>query len=192
MFTERQMEIITAAIDLIAENGIQKVTIKNLSARINVTEAAIYRHFASKIEILLAILHYFKDNNTSLINTTLETQKKPLEQLQALMLSHFKLFEEKPSLASVIFAEEIFQNDKRLSETVYEIMKGNEQIMVQTIKRGQQSGHIRNDIDSERIVLLIMGMLRLTITRWRLAGYGFDLVKEGIANWRAIKSLLSP
>ncbi|MBD3226007.1 MAG: TetR family transcriptional regulator [Caldithrix sp.] len=192
MFTDRQKEIILAAIDLIAEQGIQKVTIKNLSARIHVTEAAIYRHFNSKIEILLAILKYFKINNSDIVDTTLKTQKNPLEQLQALMLSHFKLFEEKPSLASVIFAEEIFQNDNRLSEMVYTIMQGNEQLMIKTIEKGQETGIIRNDIGSERIALIIMGMLRLTITKWRLSGYEFDLVKEGIANWRAIQSLLKP
>ena len=54
--TERQKTIVEAAIKLIDEGGIQNVTMKNIAARLDITEPAIYRHFASKNEILLAML----------------------------------------------------------------------------------------------------------------------------------------
>jgi len=41
-FTSRQKEIINAAIDLIADNGIQQMTIKNLAIKIGFAEGAIY------------------------------------------------------------------------------------------------------------------------------------------------------
>ena len=49
--TVRQQEIIDAALALIAEQGIQNLTIKNIAAALKITEPAIYRHFDSKHEI---------------------------------------------------------------------------------------------------------------------------------------------
>ena len=54
--TEKQLLIIDASIELIAEKSIQGFTIKNLSQKIGVTDGAIYRHFESKTEILQNIL----------------------------------------------------------------------------------------------------------------------------------------
>ncbi len=58
-FSERQIEIIEAATKRIDEHGIQDLTIKTLAADLNLSEAALYRHFKSKNEILLGLLTYF-------------------------------------------------------------------------------------------------------------------------------------
>jgi AcrR family transcriptional regulator len=123
-FTDRQMEIINAAIDLIADKGIQQMTIKNLSSKIGFTEGAIYRHFDSKIEILLGILAMFKDKkNSALTQLQSSTEIDALTKLQTLFQERFTHFNANPAIAAVIFSEEIFQNDKRLSVEVFRIMQ---------------------------------------------------------------------
>ena len=58
-FTERQIEIMEAATLRIDKFGIQELTIKNLASDLCLSEAALYRHFKSKNEILLGLLTYF-------------------------------------------------------------------------------------------------------------------------------------
>jgi TetR/AcrR family fatty acid metabolism transcriptional regulator len=58
-FTERQIEIMEAATLRIDKFGIQELTIKNLAADLRLSEAALYRHFKSKNEILLGLLTYY-------------------------------------------------------------------------------------------------------------------------------------
>ena len=70
--TEKQLNIIDASIELIAEKSIQGFTIKNLSQKIGVTDGAIYRHFKSKTEILQNILHSFQNE----AKETLDNVKK--------------------------------------------------------------------------------------------------------------------
>ena len=60
MLTERQEEIIETALELIDSDGIQGLTIKNLSKNIGISEPAIYRHFDSKIHILNTIFEMLK------------------------------------------------------------------------------------------------------------------------------------
>ncbi|HBM17410.1 MAG TPA: hypothetical protein DD381_13870 [Lentisphaeria bacterium] len=57
--TDRQIEILEASVRLAAKNGVQAMTIKNISSEIGLTEAALYRHFQSKRDILLGIIHLF-------------------------------------------------------------------------------------------------------------------------------------
>lgn len=191
-FTDRQMEIINAAIDLIADKGIQQMTIKNLSLKIGFAEGAIYRHFDSKIEILLGILAMFKDNkNSTLSQMQSSTKVDALTKLQTLFQKRFAHFKANPAIAAVIFSEEIFQNDKRLSEEVFRIMQDSQDIVRGVIENGQKTGQMRTDISAKQLSLLITGALRLIVTQWRLSGFAFDLQKEGRQLWKSIKQIVT-
>jgi len=191
-FTSRQKEIINAAIDLIADKGIQQMTIKNLAIKIGFAEGAIYRHFSSKTEILLGILTMFKDNkNIALTQIQSSTNTDALTKLQTLFQERFAHFNANPAIAAVIFSEEIFQNDKRLSEEVFRIMQESQAIVRGVIENGQKTGQMRTDISAKQLSLLITGALRLIVTQWRLSGFAFDLQKEGRQLWKSIKQIVT-
>ena len=61
-YTKRQLQIIQAAVDLIAVGGISALTMKRIAAEIKVTEPAIYRHFRSKKDILQGVVKLIKQN----------------------------------------------------------------------------------------------------------------------------------
>ena len=74
MLSTRQKQIIEESINVIHTEGIQGFTIKNLSKAIELSEAAIYRHFKSKTEILCALLDSFIEILTDFIKTTKENE----------------------------------------------------------------------------------------------------------------------
>ena len=178
-FTKRQKDIIDVSIKIIAKKGIQHLTIKNISKSLGISEPAIYRHFESKLDILLAILLNFKIKMQNSIDHIQALGKSPVEQIEVMFFSHFKEFVNNPALAAVIFSEEIFQNDKRLAREVKSIMKLSHDFITSLIQEGQQSHMIRNDIPQEQLSLIILGALRLIVTRWQLSNTAFDLEKEG-------------
>ncbi|KAA3610067.1 MAG: TetR/AcrR family transcriptional regulator [Calditrichaeota bacterium] len=192
MFSERQEQIIKAAIELIAENGIQQLTIKNLSKKIGLAEGALYRHFDSKVDILLGILTMFKANRTSTLEKIKSSEKSDaLTKLESLFQQRFAQFTANPSITAVIFSEEIFQNDKRLSERVYSIMLESQAVIKEVIEDGQQANQLRVDISAKQLSLLITGALRLIVTQWRLSGFSFDLQNEGGKLWESIKQIVT-
>ncbi|MEN8192675.1 MAG: TetR/AcrR family transcriptional regulator [Bacteroidota bacterium] len=188
--TKRQSEILKESIKLIADKGIQGLTIKNLANAIGVTEPAIYRHFENKQEILIGILSLFKNNKENFFQNLQIGDSNPIEQLKSLFEMRFKYFAKNRAIASVIFSEELFRNDPLLSETVFEIMKENQKIMLQIIKAGQKSLLIKKDITADQLAFIITGALRLIVTKWRLSDYSFDLEKEGILLWKSIELLI--
>ena len=60
--TPRQLELIEAASRLLTTSGVNGLTIKNLAKEMNFSESAIYRHFSSKEDIILAMLDYLAEN----------------------------------------------------------------------------------------------------------------------------------
>lgn len=189
-FTARQQEIIEAAIKLIHEGGIQKVTMKNLSQRLGISEPALYRHFKNKMDILLSMLEQFKQRSQNHLSHAQSLEGSALTKLESIFLEHTGQFAVNPHMTAVVFSEEAFQDDSRLSEIVFSVMSLAHDTIAEIIAEAQKNGEIRSDIPKEHQTLVILGALRLMVKRWRLSNYSFDLNRERVQVWNSLKTLL--
>ncbi len=189
-YTKRQQEIINASIQLIARDGIQQLTIKNLAHELSITEGAIYRHFKSKMDILLGILDQFRSSKAHALGQVTSEDRSEIEKLEQIFLQRFKQFSNNPALTAVIFSEEIFQNDKKLANEVYDIMESVQKTILSIIEKGQKNDNIRKDIPSTSLSMMFIGTLRFIVTKWHLSGFAFDLEQEGIELWHGIERLI--
>jgi len=179
-FSERQIEIIEAATKRIDEHGIQDLTIKTLAADLNLSEAALYRHFKSKNEILLGLLTYFIEEMKGRLDVILSNKdRSPPELLKDLFDSQLKTFVQKPSVVSVIFSESIFQFNKELSSTVSSMMELMQNHIETIVKKGQANGSFSKIVGVSTTTTIIMGGMRITVLKWKLSGHKSDLIKDG-------------
>jgi AcrR family transcriptional regulator len=188
--TPRQTEIVEAAIQLISERSIQGLTIKNLSARLGVTDAALYRHFGGKMEILTAILRMFKRQAENVRLGAEGHADAALDRIGKIYLAHVDAFVQRPPMADVVFSEEIFQNDSTLARTVHDMMQTNFDAMCQLIARGQKQGDIRRDIPAADLAVIVVGALRMMVTQWRLERFATDLRARGVSIWKGLRRML--
>ena len=65
--SDRQLEIIKAAGKILTTSGVSGLTIKNLAKEMKFSESAIYRHFTSKEEIIIALLEFLAKRKHSLL-----------------------------------------------------------------------------------------------------------------------------
>lgn len=174
--SERQKEIISASLELIAESGIQSLTIKNLSKKIGLVESAIYRHYESKTQILIALLDTIgeqtKYSNEKKVDSIFEFIEEKLE-------NHFLTFQKNPALVSVVFAEDLFQNEPQLVEKTRLKVEKSLSALSELIQQGQQRREIRTDIDAGIISIMINGSLRMLVKQWKMSGYSFNLISRG-------------
>ena len=188
--TERQAEIIERSMDLIAEKGIQGLTIKNLSKKIGISEPAIYRHYDSKNEIILALLNIF-DEMSMMFSSIMETfEGTAVEKIQFMFEKMIGMFVENPSMVAIIFSEELFKNEKVLNDRVIKIQDRNQKTIENILKKGKDNHDIRDDIDTKYLAIAVMGALRFLVNKWNLNNKYFDLEKEGKGLLDAIKVLL--
>ncbi|MFW5643552.1 MAG: TetR/AcrR family transcriptional regulator [Alkalispirochaeta sp.] len=178
--TDRQQEIIDAAIAIIAEDGIQRLTTKELSRRIGISEPALYRHFENKLAILVAILEHFAEWSARTLQSIIESDRRPDEKIRELFRQHTVRFMESPATSGVLFAEEIFKDPQELSDAVMRTIGVAEGYVRQILEEGITAGVFRSDVPLEHLALTTMGSLRLLVTRWRLGRYRFNLHDEGM------------
>ena len=174
----RKREIVEASLEIIKEYGIQKLSLKRIANRIGISEQAIYRHFDSKLEILRAIIEYFNTELKKTIHADLPAENVTA-QIHALTSAHMTFINTHPAVASVIFSEEMFQNEPELAEIVRQALMKRLSQITQLIQQGQQTGEFDARLNPSVIARMLLGSLRLNVVIWRLNGYQPNLLQEG-------------
>lgn len=179
-FSDRQIEIMELATKRIDKYGIQELTIKNLAADINLSEAALYRHFKSKNDILLSLLSYFIMDMEARMSTIIErNDQSAKERLKVVFQSQLKTFVQKPSIVSVVFSEGIFQFNKQLAEKLSDMMELMNGHIERLIEKGKEDGEFITLIGSQTMTTIIMGSMRMVVLKWKLSGHKSNLLKDG-------------
>ena len=189
-YSNRQIEIIEAATNLLSKKGIQNLTTKNLALEMGFSEPALYRHFKNKTDILQSVLLYYRQQLKVGLEKILSDKNTGAEKINGMIDFQFKHFTKHPAVVMVIFSETSFQYEDSLSNTVLNLLTQKKVMLENIIKLGQEDESIRGDINSSQLADIIMGSMRFTILRWRLNEFNFDLRKEGILLWEAISKVL--
>ncbi len=188
--TKRQDEIVEASMRIIAKSGIESLTTKSIAKSVGISEAAIYRHFKSKSDILLSVLEYFENRASGLLNLVSKENICGLDKIYRILKTRCDDFVDNPALMVVIFSEELFPNDSRLSNKVYEIMSMNQRVITEIIDGCINSGEVRNDIGKDILFYMIAGTFRFMVTHWRLSNYGTNLKDDFKSFWEALTKLI--
>lgn len=187
--TPRQKEIIEHSISLIARRGIQDLTIRNIADAIGISEPAIYRHFKSKTDVVLAVIDSLE---SSVFGASDKPADPALGSLSVYVKRLLERLESAPDLAAVVFADEIFMNDEKLVRRVRALMERSLDEISQMIGTGQSMGSIRKDVPPGDLALIIAGAIRLIVRQWHLSGFGFDLTERGENTLRSLVILTTP
>lgn len=188
--TERQKQIVDIAMKLIAEKGIKSLTIKNIANQAGFTEPALYRHFNSKYEIIMALLDRFQEISEFVLSETEKANLTSLQKIEKFLFDRYQRFSEQPYAAQVMFSEGIFREDKRYSRKMLQIMHQHAATMQEIIREGQINQQIRSDIKPVELFRIIFGSLRLLVNQWCLSDFAFDLQAEGQELWHSVAKLI--
>jgi AcrR family transcriptional regulator len=84
-FAERQSEILHEALFLIQEAGLRNLTMRKIAERVGFSEAAIYRYFPSKADLITAISHFYRDQFVTPVRELIQREDlTALEKLETL------------------------------------------------------------------------------------------------------------
>lgn len=188
--TDRQREIIAAALALVTDQGLEALTIKNIAARVGFSDAAVYRHFKNKAQILSTIIDLFASSSAQLLAAINACECSSLDKVKLFFLDRCRVFSGDRVLATVMFAENLFQNDPALAAKIHQVLHRHRDLLLKTIRGGQRQGAIR-PLPAEHIFTMVMGSLRLLVLQWRSGGYEFDLLRAGEKLWLSLQTILS-
>ena len=173
-----------------ARHPVKGLTIKNLAKEMQFSESAIYRHFHSKEDIIVAMLNYLSDCMDELLAKAVQSDDAPDEKLKNLIRNRFAFFEKHPHFVVAVFTDGLMEESGRINEAIFLIMHGMKKRLMLIITEGQQKGVFTDAISAEEMVHIIMGTFRLQKLKWRIANCEFDLKKDGERRMKALLTLI--
>jgi len=134
---ERRLQILQTLAQMLQDNGAERVTTAALAARLGVSEAALYRHFASKAQMFEGLIDYAEDNCLALMRQVSE-REAPGPAQGARMLDLLLQFAEKnPGLCRVFTGEALVGESERLQARVRLLLDKLETQWRQALRGGQ-------------------------------------------------------
>lgn len=188
--SDRQLEIIDATGKILTNSGVSGLTIKNLAKEMKFSESAIYRHFTSKEEIIVALLDYLAINMDNRYTNSILATQTPEEKFTTLFQNQFSFFKEHPHFVVAVFSDGLMEESQRINETILKIMSVKMKHLMPIIVEGQHKKIFTNAITSDELIHIVMGTFRLQMFKWKVANFQFDIIRDGENMIQSILTLI--
>ena len=110
---ERRVQILETLATMLEGSGTDRITTSALATRLEVSEAALYRHFASKAQMFEALIEFIEQSVFSLINQITERESNPQIQVAKMLSLMLQFAEKNPGMARVMVGDAlVFENDR--------------------------------------------------------------------------------
>lgn len=176
--TSRQLELIEAASRLLTSSGVNGLTIKNLAKEMKFSESAIYRHFSSKEDIIVAMLHYLAENIDERLTNIPKTENTE-EKFRTMFQEQFRFFNTNPHFVVAVFSDGLMEESQRVNDAILQLLGVMMKHLMPLLADGQKNNNFTNAIENEDLVHIVMGSFKLQMFKWRLFNFQFDLVESG-------------
>ena len=186
----RKREIIEAARKLIYKKGSEHVTVNNIAKEVKISEAAIYRHFHNKKEILSFLATHVTESLMQDIDMAARSDLSSPDNIGGILRSHLSKIEQKRGVSFQVIAEIISFGDRKLNKQVYDNIQNYLLRLSRLLDNGIKAGVIREDIDPEATALLLFGMIQGLVNTWALSNYSFDLTERYDAVWKVFRRMV--
>jgi len=186
----RQLEIITAAGEILTESGIAGLTTKKLATKMGFAESALYRHFTGKEEIMVTMLQYLAADMDKRLKDCLLNIDESEFQLKEVFNNQFEFFKKNPHFLVAIFSDGLLEESKVINDAIMQIMAVKRKYLLQIIKKGQEEGVFKNTLSVDDMVHIVMGSFRLHMLQWRMAAFSFDVKLKGNKLMTSILTLI--
>src|SRR3954451_13437508 len=110
---ERRVQILQALAMMLEQPGAERITTAALAARLDVSEAALYRHFASKAQMFEGLIEFIEQSVFTLINQITEREAGGPGQAGRIATMLIQFAEKNPGMTRVMVGDAlVFENDR--------------------------------------------------------------------------------
>lgn len=167
---ERKLQILQTLAAMLEQPKGEKITTAALAAKLAVSEAALYRHFASKAQMFEGLIEFIETSIFGLINQITEREENGVQQAQAIIGMLLNFAERNPGMTRVMIGDALVNEDERLQARMNQFVERIELALKQALRVATTQGQA-----SEAEVANRAGMITcLILGRWhRFAKTGF-------------------
>ncbi len=113
---ERRVQILQTLATMLEQPGAERVTTAALAARLDVSEAALYRHFASKAQMFEGLIEFIESSVFSLVNQIADRETMPNARIAKTMSMVLQFAEKNPGMCRVMAGDALVYEHERLQQ----------------------------------------------------------------------------
>jgi len=168
---ERRLQILQTLAVMLQEPAGDRVTTAALAGRLQVSEAALYRHFASKAQMFEGLIEFIESTVFGLINQIASNDDDGLRQLRAMVAMLLGFAEKNPGMTRVLIGDALVTEDDRLQERINQLIDRLEASIKQSFRLAVAQSRLPADTDAAARAGIVLAFV---MGRWlRYAKSGF-------------------
>ena len=183
---ERKHQILQTLAQMLEAPQAEKITTAGLAASLEVSEAALYRHFASKAQMYEGLIEFIEQTLFGFINRINTEEQKGLSQIRAMAQLLLAFAEKNPGMTRVLTGEALVNENARLQARVNQLLDRVEASLKQSLRIAATQGdtpHADVGMAANLVLVWIQG-------RWQqFVKSGFT--KTPLAQWEGQWGLLA-
>jgi TetR/AcrR family transcriptional regulator len=183
---ERKLQILQTVAQMLEQPKVEKITTAALAARLDISEAALYRHFASKAQMFEGLIEFIEQTIFGLINKITQEEKSGSKQIEAIMSMLLGFAQQNRGMARVLIGDALVNEDERLQQRINQLLDRIETTLKQSLRMAATQGEMGEAVDvgahANVLVCFVIG-------RWQqFAKSGFT--REPLVQWSAQRAIL--
>ena len=160
---ERRLQILQMLASMLENPRSEKVTTAALAARLDVSEAALYRHFASKAQMFEGLIEFIETTLFSFINKITVETTEGVAQAEQTVVMLLSFAEKNPGMTRVLIGEALVNEDERLQARINQLTDKLEAALRQSLRIAQAANGWHGDAQADAAVLIAY-----VLGRWQL------------------------
>ena len=183
---QRRVEILHTLARMLETPRWEKITTAALAARLEVSEAALYRHFASKAQMYEGLIEFIEETLFGLINRIGADEPSGLKQVEKSMTMLLGFAQKNPGMTRVLIGEALVNEDERLQARINQLLDRVEASLKQSLRFAAQQGEVDAELDQAAYANLL---LNLVLGRWHQfakSGFKRDPMELWAQQWKQL------
>jgi TetR/AcrR family transcriptional regulator len=167
----RKLQILQTLAAMLEDPKAEKVTTAALAARLDVSEAALYRHFASKAQMYEGLIEFIESTIFGLINDISTREPSGLKQVRAMVQMLLDFAQTNHGITRVLIGDALVNENDRLQDRMNQLFERIETSLKQSLRVALSQNEIPPSFDAAARANLVVAYV---IGRWhRFAKSGF-------------------
>ena len=169
---ERRVQILHTLASMLEQPGAERVTTAALAAKLDVSEAALYRHFASKAQMFEGLIEFIEQSVFSLINQINDRETNATVQVHKIVTLLLQFGEKNPGMTRVMVGDALVFENERLPARMNQFFERFESQLRQSLRgMAESAGSITPTVDANAQASVITAFAVGRLQRFARSGF---------------------
>jgi TetR/AcrR family transcriptional regulator len=169
---ERRVQILQALASMLEQPGAERVTTAALAAKLDVSEAALYRHFASKAQMFEGLIEFIEQTVFGLVNQITERDAAPAARLSKIITMLLQFGEKNPGMTRVMVGDALVFEHERLQQRMNQLFDKLEATFKQSLREAADAaGSATPSVDAQARASTLTAFCMGRLQRFARSGF---------------------